>query len=162
MVNTRMEFLADLHPVVVHFPIALLTLYVLAEVVNSFWNNDKVRFLASILLIVGVISCVGAVLTGNQAEHAVENLLKKEIMQTANEIVEEHENNATILLWLFTGIMVVRYIFILKKNFFGIRKILITSLALIGLYFIFVTGNYGGQLVYKYGIGTEILNEIIK
>ncbi len=154
-----MELLADFHPFVVHFPIAFLTLYVIVEVLNSFLRLEKIRFLSSVLLFVGVLACVGAVLTGNQAEHKVEKSYDSRLTEEVTETIEEHESNATILLWYFTVLMVIRFVFINKKNFSGIRKILITVLALVGLYFIFVTGNYGGKLVYKFGIGTEILNE---
>ena len=157
-----MEQLAQLHPVIVHFPIAFLTFYVIVEVVNSFLKKEKIQFLASVLILAGVLTGVGAVLTGNQAEHAVEDILKLENMHDAHEQIEEHESSATILLWYFAILMVVRFLFINKKSLKGINKIIITVLAIGGLYFIFITGNYGGKLVYKYGVGTEILNEINK
>ena len=47
----EINFLADIHPRVVHFPIASLTLYVIIEAAGFLLKNDKLRFTAQLLLI---------------------------------------------------------------------------------------------------------------
>jgi uncharacterized membrane protein len=48
---------------------------------------------------------------------------------------------------------------VLKKKFKGILQYLFIPLVLIGCFLIYETGDRGGELVYKYGIGTEILKQ---
>ena len=156
-----MQDIAELHPLVVHFPIAILILYILVEVVSVFINNEKLKFTAQFLLIAGVISALAAVLSGNQAEQIASKIIEKHNLTSAQKALEAHEEQATFFLWYFVFVLVIRTMFILKKKFNGFRKIFVSILAVIGLYLILNTGKYGGELVYKYGVGTNSFNEKI-
>jgi len=48
-----MEYLAQFHPIVVHFPIALLSFYVLFEIVTLFLKNKEFEKFVLILLLAG-------------------------------------------------------------------------------------------------------------
>lgn len=150
-----MEFLADLHPIVVHFPIAILTLYVLIEIFGISMNKEFLMKMAHLLLFIGIVTAIGAVLTGNQAAEVAETVNKSDLL-LPNEIIEDHETYASITLWLFAGLLVLRTYLVLKKKFIGILRYIFIPLTIIGLYFIYETGNYGGKLVFDYGVGTEL------
>lgn len=152
-----MEFLASLHPKIVHFPIALLITYGFLEFVGAVFRNDTFSKAAYIILIFGVIGAVAAVLTGNQAGSAEELLSVKDATIPLGAI-SSHETYANISLWFFAGILVLRTYFIVKKKFRGAVKFLFVILALIGSYFIFEAGLKGGELVFKHGVGTELIN----
>ncbi len=68
-----MEFLADIHTKVVHFPIALLITYSLLEIIGIIFNKKLFTQNAYILLIIGIIVIFIAVLTGNQAFEAYQH-----------------------------------------------------------------------------------------
>jgi uncharacterized membrane protein len=68
-----MDFLAGLHPKVVHFPIALLLTYILCELIGVIFKKDFFSKTAHLLLLLGVIGAVAAVLTGNLAFSAYQN-----------------------------------------------------------------------------------------
>ncbi|MHB9014432.1 MAG: DUF2231 domain-containing protein, partial [Ignavibacteriaceae bacterium] len=63
-----MEFLAQLHPKIVHFPIALLSTYVLLEIIGVVFKRDFFSKAAHLILLLGVLGALAAVFTGNQAE----------------------------------------------------------------------------------------------
>lgn len=157
----HMEFLAQLHPVIVHFPIALLTFYVIFEIVTYFLGKPEYEKFVVILLVAGLLAGVFAVLTGNQAEEIAEG--KYENSQSVlnyeqiDEAIEEHEEYATKTLWFFVALSVLRIGFIIKKKFDKKIKLIFVLLALVGGYLIYQTGSHGGILVYKYGIGTELM-----
>ena len=154
-----MEFLSNLHPQIVHFPIAILILYAVFELIGIILKRDSLQKTAHLLLAIGVLTAIAAVLTGNQAAE----LVKLKVSTNFESLIEEHETFATITLWYFFATLVLRTYLILKQKFSGVYKYLFIPIVLVGIYFIYQTGNHGGKLVYKYGIGTEVMqNDIIK
>jgi uncharacterized membrane protein len=104
-----------------------------------------------------LFGAVAAVLTGNQADAAAE-LITGKGNSVILDAVSVHETYANISLWFFAGILLLKTYFLIKKKFTGWKKFFIVLLALIGSYFIFETGLKGGDLVFKYGVGTDIIN----
>lgn len=153
-----MEFLADLHPQIVHFPVAILILYSLFEIIGIALKNEFLLKSAHLLLAIGVVSSVAAVLTGNQAKE-MSYLMKDKFEFYPADLIEEHETFATIFLWYFFAVLTLRTYLVLKKKFKGILQYLFIPLVLIGCFLIYETGDHGGELVYKYGIGTEIIKQ---
>ena len=153
-----MEFLAGLHHEIIHFPIACFVLYTLFEIAGTILNNKNLSTTAYVLLFIGVVTCVVAVLTGNQA-HEVAKKLIEEGIKIPNELIEEHEQFATITLWYFFFLLIVRTISILKKKFTKSVQVGFIFLALLGCYFLYEAGFHGGKLVYEFGIGTEVIKK---
>lgn len=154
-----MEFLSDLHSQIVHFPIALLAVYSFLEILGILLKNIFLQKTAHLLLAIGVITAIAAVLTGNQAAE----LANIKVSANLEVLIEEHETFATITLWYFFATLVLRTYLILKKKFNGVYKYLFIPIVLVGIYFLYQTGNHGGKLVYNYGIGTEVMqNDTIK
>jgi uncharacterized membrane protein len=156
-----MEYLAQFHPIVVHFPIALLSFYVLFEIVTLFLKNKEFEKFVLILLLAGTLAGLAAVLTGNQAEEFAEDKFEKAktgmSSETIENVIEEHEEYATITLWFFAALSALRIGLLVTKKFNRTFKILFVVLALVGGFLIYQTGAHGGVLVYKYGIGTELI-----
>lgn len=150
-----MEFLADNHPKVVHFAVAFLTVYPLLEILAAVIKKDYLDKAAHLILFLGVISAVGAVLTGQQAEEIAEAWEESGAIIPFGSI-SEHEQYATITLWYFTALLVIRTFLVIKKKFLGILRYGFLILTIIGMYFIYETAEHGGELVYKYGVGTEL------
>lgn len=153
-----MEFLAELHPRIVHFPAVLFILYFFLEVSGILLKKDYLNKSAYIILIAGIVTAVAAVLTGNQAHEAAKMIMKGK-NNLLNEMIEQHEQNATIALWYFIAILILRTYFITKKKFESNWKYIFIPLGLVGCYLIYITGIHGGELVFKYGIGTQLFGK---
>lgn len=153
-----MEFLANLHPKFVHFSIALFSTYILLEIIYLIFPKDWLNKTVQIILLLGIIFTVGTVLTGNQAEQNVEDVLENKLPHV-KEILEEHEDYGTLVLWFFAAIGVFRTLLFIKKKINRKMQIVLVFLALFGSYLVLETGEYGGKLVYDHGVGTELFKE---
>lgn len=153
-----MEFLSGLHQQFVHFPIAILILYSIIEICGIILKKDFLHKSAHLILGIGILFSIAAVLTGNQAAEIAEQL-KNKFNTFPAELIEEHETYATISLWYFFALLVFRTYLVLKKKFKGILQYAFIPLVLIGSILIYETGLHGGELVYKYGIGTELIKK---
>ncbi len=156
-----MEFLSQLHPQIVHFPIAFMAIYAVLEITGILSGREFFQKAAYLFLFLGVLSAVAAVITGNQAAEIASSWKDKGAV-IPTRLISEHEEYATITLWYFTGLLVLRTFLLLKKKFRGIIKYLFILLAVIGLYFVYQTGGHGGKLVYDHGVGTELKKDEIK
>lgn len=150
-----MEFLAEFHPRVVHFAVAFLSIYPLAELIAFIFKKDYLEKTAHIILFIGVISALAAVLTGNQAENVASLWEEKGAIIPFGEI-NEHEEYATITLLFFSALLIIRTFLVIKHKFTGILRIIVLLLAFVGFYFVFEAGDHGGKLVFKHGVGTEL------
>lgn len=151
-----MEFLSGLHSKVIHFPIAFFMLYFLFETSGIILKKDFLTKSAFIVLVLGVIFSVLSVLTGNQAFEAAKTSLQKNGLIS---LIEQHELFATITLWYFFFILISRTYLTVKKKFEGKIMYAFVLLGLIGCVLIYLTGIYGGELVYEYGIGTKLFGK---
>lgn len=145
-----MEFLSVIHPKIVHFPIAFLLGYFLFEALGIIFKKEFLSKAAHLLLFLGVLGALAAVLSGHQAEEAFEYWNKQ-----SGELMEEHEFYANITLWYFAALLVLRTFVTLRKKFVGMVQYVIVVLALVGVYFVFQTGEHGGKMVYEHGVGTQ-------
>jgi uncharacterized membrane protein len=131
------------HPMLVHFPIALIALGFLAELASYFIKKEVcLSKIAFYLLITGTLSALFAWLTGI--------LFTAEMSGSAGEIREIHKLFAWITLGLLLVTSVLRIIIELRKT---------TDIKLNWLAFAFyalaavsvsITGYFGGTLVYSY------------
>ena len=145
------SFLADIHPKVVHFPVALLTTYSLLEIIGIAFNKEFISKTALLIFCLGVVTAFFAVLTGNQAATEFSFWNEK-----SNALLNEHQTYATYLLWFSAIICGLRIFIVLKKKFSGFTKYLFILFAVVILFLVYETGMHGGDLVKKYGIGTDM------
>jgi uncharacterized membrane protein len=145
----------DLHPFFVHFPIALLIIYPFLEIIVSnnsseFWNSLKLWFLGLGLAGAGV-----SFLTGSIAE---------ETLRVRSNIVGAHEFFASLTIWIFGFLFVVRFLkwlgeyrpnwftgqlgILLKVSNFFYKRTWLGAAAFLGLISISFTGALGAALVY--------------
>ena len=153
-----MELFSHLHPMVIHFPVALLALYSVLEIVNIFKPSDYLDKSVNIILILGVVGLVSGVLTGNMEKQSAE-LIMKNSDKTIQSAIEDHEDMANFTVWYFTALVFSRLYFSIKKKMTKKFKILFAIFSITGFVLIFTTADYGGKLVYKFGVGTEIFQK---
>ena len=141
----------NLHPLVVHFPIALLLTAAGLDVVGWVLRcNRPLRFVATALYVLGTLAIVAAYVTGRAAAGTVW------LPGMAHAAVKEHWDWAFRAVWFFTILTTVRLVLLLRGRSEG-RPALIALLTLVGLLgavLLGETGDRGGRLVYQHGVGT--------
>ncbi len=154
----------NIHPIFVHFPIALLTVYALVELVRTktALRSTSIKVLKGFLVTTGTIGAFVAMQTGELAE--------KTIGGAPSQLIETHSLFANMTFYVF---LVLALIYLLElmdilpigqkirqtKMRAGFEKILgyaqkiihtpfMPTFALIGLILVTITGALGGAIVY--------------
>jgi uncharacterized membrane protein len=136
-----------IHPMVVHFPIALLMASVLFDLAARRWRHGSFREAGFYTLILGVLGAILAVLTGAIEEEAAEEVGIPE------SVLEIHETLGYTTLALFGALLVVRLA--ARLGWMRERSALYLTLGLLGVVILSATGFYGGSLVYDFGAGVS-------
>lgn len=135
--------LSHLHPMLVHFPIALIVFGFLTDIASLLFRKEVCLTRAGLyMLVAGTVMAFAALLSGT--------LFTSEMSGTAGDVKETHE----LFAWLTLGLLVItssiRVYLLLKKP--DSPVMMWTSFALYGLSCISVsiTGYLGGTLVFSY------------
>jgi len=134
---------SHIHPMLVHFPIALVLFGFVAAIAALFLKKETSLAKASFyLLIAGTISAIFALLAGI--------LFTGELSGAADKIKETHE----LFGWLTVGTLItasiVQIFLMVKKLEFSGLKWVTFILYGIATIFVSITGFFGGTLVYSY------------
>lgn len=143
-----MPELYRLHPIAVHFPIALLALG-FAAALSGRWKNRPSRLAEaeSWLLWLGTASAWAALGLGLLAEKTAPHV------PLAWEVLADHESLAWRTCGLFTALSALR-LFLVKKNPEArLWQAAYLALWLAGAGLLLETGEHGGRLVYEFGMG---------
>jgi len=138
-----------LHAMIIHFPIALLMVGFLSELIAIFIKNDFFKNAAFYLLLLGALGAIAAYVSGNYAGDGIEEGPLKIPM-------ELHEQAALISLWLaiITALFsVLIYYFKIQNSKAKWAGILLYALLAVA---VARTGYLGGQLVFSHGVGVEL------
>ena len=146
------NFLAELHPRIVHFPVALLSTYAVLEIIGIIFKKDSINKCALLLLCLGVVAAFLAVLSGNGAFSSFQFWTSE-----STAVLNEHQKYATFLLWSSLIICAIRLFLTLKKKFVGYKKFVFIIFSIFILFLVYETGAQGGKLVTKFGIGTDTI-----
>ncbi|MEI8312320.1 MAG: DUF2231 domain-containing protein [Verrucomicrobiota bacterium] len=142
-----------LHPAVVHFPIVLLLLGAPLAVGAVFVRRWNLPLLAAVVLVLGAAGALVATWTGGQAAE-----LAGELNGGGEEVLDEHEEwgerarNAGIA----AALLAVTSAALFRKP--GAARAVGAAAALAAVaaaFSVAQAGHYGGQVVYKYGVGVN-------
>ncbi|MFZ5877383.1 MAG: DUF2231 domain-containing protein [Nitrospirota bacterium] len=136
-----------LHPIIVHFPIALLSTAMFFEVLERAMKRDVLREAATWLLGLGFLGALAATASGILAEEAAEEAGVPE------RAIETHELFAFATLAVFATLLAIRWL--QKKRRLPEFPGVFLAIGLVGVALIGLTGYFGGDLVYRYGAGVE-------
>jgi len=137
---------SHLHPMLVHFPIALVMIGFLAELAFLFFKKEvSLSKMGYYLLIVGTLAAIAAWLTGN--------FFTAEMDGAAGKAREAHELFATITLVLLLATSVLRTTLLVLKNENSALKALSLLLYALAAVSVSITGYLGGSLVYNFMLG---------
>jgi len=145
------EWAPNIHPLLVHFPIALFLVAMLADGALLMFQKEWLRNTAVSLF---VLSALAAGITYLSGKQAVDSLM---IPFEAELTASSHADWAFYTLLYFTLFAAVRGFLFGKKR--DTRKIVLVGallLSLVGAVLLAYTADKGGKLVYKYGVGTRL------
>jgi uncharacterized membrane protein len=134
------------HPMLVHFPIALLIVGFLFDVIGMFFKKEKCLSTTGLyLMILGTIGSIAAFLTGEY--------FTKEMTGIAGEMKENHEVFAKFTMYTMIIASTFRIWIVVLKKSETFWKWIILVVYLIGAVSVGYTGFLGGKLVYNVMIG---------
>lgn len=154
----------NLHPLMVHFPIVLLTIAGLPLLLSLFWGKQRTTllFVAATLFATGAIAAFLALSTGEEAEHAA-----KGMSEAAHKLAHDHEEMAELTRNVFivvTLVSIALAIAAMKIGTAAKAKFVLAGsvLAVLGWGFgslaLANTGHLGALLVHEYGIHANLDN----
>ncbi|NCT17901.1 MAG: hypothetical protein COS19_02860 [Flavobacteriaceae bacterium CG02_land_8_20_14_3_00_34_13] len=138
-----------LHAMLIHFPIALLLVGFLSEIIALLSKNKFYKDVAFYLLLLGALGAIVAYISGSYAGEGMEEGMLEIPM-------ELHEEAALITLWLsiITALYSVGiYYFKYQRNWTKWIGLLLFTVLVVS---VARTGYLGGQLVFKHGAGIEL------
>lgn len=148
-----MPTLAQVHPQVVHFAIALLMVGVVFRLVSLTGRFKFTDHAAALLLLIGTVAVFVSVKSGDAAHGPVERI------PGARPVVVEHEEAAELLERVFTGVVILEALafgLMLRPRTQRFVKVAHVASALVGIWggtILYRTAELGGQIVYKYAGG---------
>jgi uncharacterized membrane protein len=95
--------LEEIHPLVIHFPIALLSTSVLLDAVAVLWRQERFQWAGLFNLILGMVSALVAVVTGFLADTLEGH------MEDPFPIYTTHGSMQLVIVALFAGMLVWRW-----------------------------------------------------
>jgi uncharacterized membrane protein len=148
------QHLQNIHPLLVHFPIAFLVGAALFYFLSWIFRNQTFGTTAFLLLILGTLAAGAAVGTGLYAEEGV--MVSRSVRE---HLLELHETLMLITLGLSIGLSVWALI---ERPFPKKGKwiFLLLFLALLGI--MTVGADYGARMVYDYNAGGSACSQPIE
>ncbi len=145
-----MPDLVYLHPMIVHFPIALLIIGFLAEIVGLVTKKQLFSGMAFILLLVGAAGTVAAYISGGYAGDGITEA------GSLKNALDTHEEAAFLTLVLICSAAILSILItVFRIRLAGVRWFAVLVF-LAGVLSIARTGYYGGELVFKHAAGVRI------
>lgn len=145
----------NVHPMLVHFPIALLFTSVLLDLLAyplPGRGRVLVRDVGAVLGVIGALAAFATYLTGRAAGQTVL------VPGMAHALVQSHWQLAFWTVWYFAGLALVRVAMLVSGRVIGSRATAALALAgLIGLGLLFETADRGAELVYEQGVGVGVI-----
>lgn len=176
----------ELHPIIVHFPIALLILSVTFDFLGVFLRRWGLTDAATWLLVFGTPSAGIALLSGWVSEHYV-------TVGTAGTILSLHKEVAVLTTALFSLLLFLRLVWLAPRGFSLFARftplrstlssadqalrliapilyepplpvaavVLYLALSVVAVGLLGLTGYLGGALVYDHGVGAGGLLSVL-
>ena len=142
-----------LHPAIVHFPIALLLLGAPLAIVSVFVRNWHLPVLAALVLALGATGAVVATVTGGKAAE-----MAGELSDSGEKVLDEHEEwgerarNAGSL----AAVLAILSAALVRKPAAARAAGAVAAIAAAAAALsVAQAGHYGGQAVFKFGVGVN-------
>lgn len=148
------QHLQNIHPLVVHFPIAFLVGAALFYFMSWIFRNQTFATTAFLLLILGTLAAGAAVGTGLYGEEGV--MVSRSVR--AN-LLETHEKLMLTTLGVSIGLAIWA---VIGRPFPNKKKVLFLFLLVVLLGIMTVGADYGARMVYDYNAGGDACSQPIE
>lgn len=137
---------SHLHPLMVHFPIALLITGFVADTAYLFYKKEAcLSKLGFYLMLAGTLGAIAAVLSGT--------FFTEEMKGSAELVRGQHETFANITMYLMIVASILRIVLAIRGITESKAGWVVYLLYLIGVIMVGYTGLLGGTIVFNYMIG---------
>jgi len=141
---------SHLHPMIVHFPIALIIIGFLSDLVGAVMKRQFFTNAGLYLIVLGSLGMIAAYISGNIAGDGVTE------MGALGKALETHEGAATLALWSIIILAILRVALAVTKQMAGWKQWAMVILLAVGVGTISRAGYYGGELVFKHAAGVQL------
>ncbi len=145
------EWMSNVHPLIVHFPVALLVIAVLTDFLSLIFKRyGWIRAAALWLYVFGALGAIAAYITGKQAADIVT------FPTLSYPVISRHADLALYTMLFFTIYALIR-LFIAWRlwDHRSSVAIILFAVAAAGAGLLQQTAERGGELVFRYGVGTK-------
>ena len=132
-----------LHPMVVHFPIALFVSALILELGSLLFKKENLHQTAVVIYVLATVIAPLVVWTGLEEAERVH--------LTHHPVLDLHRNFA--LLTMYSSLLSLPILFLLRKSK-ALRWIFLIQLLMV-VSFVTLTAYNGGRMVYEYGVGID-------
>lgn len=136
-----------IHPVLVHFTIALFSLSVLFDIIGRISKKESFHIASWLNLIGGGLAVIATVIFGVIAESRAPHTA------AGHELIEIHETIGFIVLGIILVLAIWRFILKGKLPIKGLAVYFVISV--LGVFLMFAGAYYGGEMVYSHGYGVK-------
>lgn len=136
-------FFAKLHPLLVHFPVALLVTGVLFEIYGEFQKEEAVSTAGHFNTRLGFAAILPVIAVG------VLGVLGMEVREKFRSFLGYHILAGGLTATLFLGALIISRF---RNRWWG--RVAYFLLLILGLVGVLTTGYFGGELVHRFGVST--------
>ena len=148
------EWMPNSHPMIVHFPIALIITGFLIDIVGLFFRRVSILpRMSTVLYGLGALGAIFSVISGESAAETVE------VAGQASAILADHEDIGEITMWFFSIYALLRIV-LWWQSFRLTYWIPLAVIGGIGLVPLYQASSFGGRLVYERGIGVAAVDSM--
>lgn len=146
--------LAHIHPMLVHFPLALLPVAVSAQAITvargqSLFGRSCTAQAGFWLMLLAAAGAIAAAIFGDQAL----DIAREAGVPMAQ--MEGHEELGTLSAWLLAGMAALNTFFFRKQSMSKPLSLAVLFGGIVLLILLLTTAWFGGQLVYELGINVR-------
>lgn len=136
------------HPMVVHFPIALLAVAFLADTVGLLIKKEHCFHKAGFILqVLGTLGVIAAFFSGDEFTSW------ETFAGPTKDAFLLHQDAAIITIWIAITATVARILIVMMKKFTGVLKWVCIILLFVSMLSVLRTGFLGGDLVLNFLMG---------
>lgn len=134
----------ELHPFFVHFPIALVTVAALFDVLGLFIHKTFFPRVGFTLLLVATVLAIVVGLSGYAAEAALEENIQ--ILAAVADNLTQHATAGNLAVWGIVALGLFRLWSVLEQKTWALRGWIFPVLSLLLSLWVIYTGFMGGRL----------------
>lgn len=138
------ELPPHLHPMIVHFPIALFIMALALDILSFITKKKTFHHSALTLYVIAALMTPLVVRTG---------IWEAEKLGLSHPLLDQHRQYATWLMWV--SLMSLPLLWLIKKEASKYFRILFLIFLITTSILVSIGADKGGRMVYEYGVGVE-------